>query len=159
MGNVLLDLDTLVVRPKIRIDGEPYEILSPDELPVLTTHMFGIKGNRMDALMAQAELAPAEAKELRGLVLEISDAIMEPIPAKIRKKLSEAHRNAVIQTFGSLLLNKKAGAAAALMKTLLPVLAELKGAEQLTGESQSPASSDSTEGPQDGGSPKPQSPS
>src|SRR5438309_10305921 len=122
MSKVLLDLDTLVVRPKIAIDGKHYDILSPDELPVLTTHMFGIKGKKMDELMAKANLAKAEQDELGLVVREISDTILTPVPAEIRDKLTDAHRIAVIQTFSALLLNKKAGTAAALMKTLQPAL-------------------------------------
>jgi hypothetical protein len=45
MSKVLLDLDTLVVRPKIKIDGKPYEILSPDELPVLTSHRLASRAS------------------------------------------------------------------------------------------------------------------
>lgn len=118
--NVLLNLDTLVDRPKIAIDGKRYEILSPDELPVLVSHKLAMQGKRLDELSGAAELAPEDKAELEQLVLDLSDTIMEPIPAAVRAKLSDAQRLSVIEAFSTLLLTRKAGAAAAMMTALIP---------------------------------------
>lgn len=148
MSEILLDLDTLVVRPKIAIDGLHYEILSPDEVPVITSHRLAAKGKRMEALMGSANLSKAGEAELEKIVLEISDIIMGPIPAEVRARLSEAQRMSVTEAFSTLLLAKKAGTAAALVKSLLP---ETKTP---TGESTQRGSSGSTEDRPTGGSTK-----
>lgn len=151
MGKVLLNLDTLVVRPKISIDGRPFEILSPEELPVLTSHLLASKGARMEKLTMTAELGEDEEAELTSLVYEISDVIMGPVPADVRDKLSEAQRISVIEAFSTLLLKNKAGTAAALMASLLPTAAKP------TGEKRRRGSSASTAGRRGGGSAKPRS--
>lgn len=160
MGKPLLDLDTLVVRPTIAIDGQAHEILAPDELPVLTTHLLASKGRRMDELMKSAELGAAEQAELGRLVREISDAIMAPVPAKVREKLSETQRVSVIEAFAALLLTKKAGTAAALFGSLLPETdtpAKKPDKKNATGAKRSRGSSASTAARRGGGSAKPRS--
>ena len=154
MAGPLLDLDTLVTRPFIRIDGEICEILSPDELPVLTSHSLASKGRRMDELMKLPELNRDQRGELQALVEQISDTIMDPVPKPLRAKLSEAQRMSVIEAFTALLLSKKAGTAAALFKGLA-----LKASTPAssTGESEPPGSSDSTAETPPTGSGKPRS--
>jgi hypothetical protein len=83
MSTALLNLDTLVIRPAITIDGERHEILSPDELPVLTSHMLAAKGQRMEELTTKAELNEGEQAELVDVVNKISDTIMSPVPADV----------------------------------------------------------------------------
>lgn len=152
MSKPLLDLDTLVVRPKIRIDDHHYDILSPDELSVVTNHLLASKGKRLEELAAKADLTKAESNELTSLVIEISDAIMEPVPAEIRAKLAGMQRMSVIEAFSTLLLTKKAGTAAAMLRGLLPeTTREKKGA----GGRRSRSSSASTADRPGGGSPKP----
>jgi len=150
----LLDLDTLVVRPVIRIDGEACEILSPDELPVLTSHALASKGRRMDELMKLPELNRDQRGELEALVQQISGAIMEPVPQALRDKLSDAQRMAVIEAFTALLLSKKAGTAAALFKGLAPRASDPPPS---TGASAPPGSSGSTAETPATGSGKPRS--
>lgn len=152
MSDVLLNLDTLVVRPKINIDGSPYEILSPDELPVLTTHMLAQKGKRMEELMNQGVLNQKEERELKSIVNEISDAIMEPVPAEIRAKLTDVHRTAVVQAFSMLMLTNKAGAASALMSKL--TVPTMSPPAPPTGGKRSRGSSASTADRRAGGSTK-----
>lgn len=154
MNNPLLNLDTLVVRPCIAIDGKKHPIMSPDEMPVLTSHALASQGRRLDVLMKADQLAPTEQDELRGLVATISDTIMEPIPAAVRAKLSEAQRVDIIQAFTALLLSKRTGTAAALFGGLMPKLAP-----NLTGANSSPGSVGSTAKPRATGSKKPRSPS
>jgi hypothetical protein len=158
MSGVLLNLDTLVVRPRISINGKSYEILSPDELPVLTSHLLASKGKRMEALMNQAALADEEQDELCSVVCALSDTIMEPVPAAIREKLSDPQRFAVIEAFSTLLLTTKAGTAAALLRSLLPAT-DPAVKPKSTGAKRSRGSSASTAGRRGGGSRKRRSPS
>lgn len=146
MTNPLLNLDTLVIRPKIAIDGKKYDILSPEELPVLTSHKLAVQGRRLDVLMKMDVLAQGDSDELRGIVAAISDTIMQPIPARVRAKLSEAQRMSVIEAFTALLLSKKTGTAAAIFGGLVP---------SLIGAISSLGSSGSTAATPDGGSVKP----
>lgn len=156
MSKPLLQLDTLVVRPKIAIDGVLHDILSPDELPVLTNHLLAFKGRRMEELLRKPDLQAKEKKELESVVLEISDAIMEPVPVEARAKLSDMQRMSVIEAFSTLLLTKKAGTAAALLRGLLPEETPTQPKPRpSTGGKRSRGSSGSTDAPLSGGSPKP----
>ncbi len=132
MSQSLLKLDTMVKRPKITIDDRFYSIISPDELPVFTSHMLAAKGRQIDALMRKDALDDAEGAELKQLVTDIADRIMEPVPVEVREKLSDAQRMSVIEAFTALLLSKKTGTAAALIRGLVP---------NSTGAKSSPASS------------------
>ncbi|KKK65964.1 hypothetical protein LCGC14_2968830, partial [marine sediment metagenome] len=85
----LLDLKTLVERPTIAIDGELYEILSPDELSIVDCHRFAAWGNRIDALMAKKALTKSEKKELGKILGDLSDKIMAGVPEALRAKLKK----------------------------------------------------------------------
>ena len=50
----VLDLNTLIERPKIRIDGVPYELFSIDELSILDSQRLAGWGKEIEAL-AKAE--------------------------------------------------------------------------------------------------------
>lgn len=120
MPNVLLNLDTLIDRPKIRIDGDLHEIVSPDELDVITSHLLAAQGRRMEELMKAGELSDDDKEELRSIIAQLSNAIMAPVPVPVRAKLSDSQRLSVIESFTALLLSKKAGTAAALFAGLIP---------------------------------------
>lgn len=152
MSKALLDLDSLVVRPTIMIDGKSYEILSPDELPVLTSHMLTVKSKRYDELMQKNDLAHEEREELSSLVRMVSDKIMTPVPLEVTAKLSDAHRLSVIEAFSTLLLRTKAATAAAILESTLPTRST--ATEKGTGEKRSRGSNASTAGRRAGGSPK-----
>ena len=143
MSKVLLDLDTLIERPKIKIDGQLHEILAPDELPVLTSHLLATGGSRFDALMKDRNLSDDGKAELRSLLHTLSDTVMQPIAAEVRAKLSDAQRVSVIEAFTALLLSKRTGTAVAMLAGLLP-----------TGEKSSPGSNASTAAGRSGGSGK-----
>lgn len=158
MSTALLNLDTLVVRPVISIDGKKYEILSPDELPVLTSHMLASKGQRMEELTGKRDLDEAEREELVEVVTAISDTIMSPISETVRAKLSGAQRHAVIEAFSTLLLTKRSGTAAAMLRSLLPAIpTTAEHDEKSTGAKPSRGSSASTAGRRAGGSRTPRS--
>ncbi len=148
----LLDLKTLVERPTIAIDGELYEILSPDELSIVDCHRFAAWGNRIDALMAKKALTKSEKKELGKILGDLSDKIMAGVPEALRAKLTDPQRMAVAEVFTRLPLQKRlARLAAGGTKT--------DGSQHPTGASSSPASNASTAAGPTGGSTARRSPS
>lgn len=108
----LLDLDTLIVRPAITIDGVRYEMFSPDELSVLTSHQLGIHGRRIEILSNGHN--PDDGVELEKLISIVASEILVDVPAEIFAKLSGTHRHAIVDVFTGLLLRRKLGVAGAM---------------------------------------------
>jgi len=92
----LLDLETVIVRPAIMIDGERHEIIAPDELPLEKSHLMASKGRRMQQLQSGEEMNRDQQAELKAIVRQLSDIVMEPIPRAAREKLADAQRLQVI---------------------------------------------------------------
>lgn len=113
----ILDLNSLIERPTIAIDGERYEILAPEELSVADYQRFIVAGRQLqDAGSADADdNASAEAL---GLLREIGDRIMVGVPEEVRQKLSIVNLYRVVEGFMTLLraqrppLAQESGAAA-----------------------------------------------
>jgi tRNA 2-selenouridine synthase SelU len=142
----LLDLDTVIARPIIAIDGEQYELISPDELPLETSHLMAAKGRQMQKLQTSAELNRDQAGQLRAIVRQLSDIVMERIPEEVRAKITIAQRLQVIEAFTALLLKRRLASAAAMMpgqQLMQAAMAAFQNAPS-TGESTSPGSSDSS---------------
>lgn len=116
----LLDLDTLVERPRISIDGTLYEILSPDELSVADSHRFAVWGRRIDALgkaSREADEAGIEADgtELEALIAKVARRIAVGVPEDVFAKIPGQQRWSIIDVFTALRLRtqlKVAGAMA-----------------------------------------------
>ena len=140
MGEPLLNLDTLIVRPAIAIDGTRYEILSPDELSVLESHRFGIWGRRIEEIAAGGD--EAESEEYDDLIDRVVRAVAIDLPDAVRIKLSGAQKMAIVDVFTGLLLRNKLGVAGA-MATAMGSLP--------TGVSPFPGFSDSTAATRTGG--------
>lgn len=103
----LIELTTATRRPTIAIDGELYEILSPDELSIVDCHRFAAWGKRIDALMAKDALTKAQKKELGKILGDLSDRIMAGVPEEVRAKLTDAQRMEVAEVFTRLPLQKR----------------------------------------------------
>lgn len=144
----LLDLATIIVRPAIMIDGARHDIISPDELPLETSHLMAIKGRRMQQLQSGEAMNRDQRAELEAIVRQLSDIVMEPIPAAVRGKLADAQRLQVIEAFTALLLKRRLASAAAMVpgqQMLQAAMAAFQQAPQpSTGESSSPGSSGSS---------------
>lgn len=110
----LLDLTTLITRPTIKIDGEIFEILSPDEVSIIDSHRFGLWGRRIQAL-ADLEGEDAE-KELAELVSKVARKVAVGVPDEAFAKLPGAHRQAISDVFTGLLLRNRLGVAGAIAK-------------------------------------------
>jgi len=144
MAKPVLEITTLVERPEVIIDKTPYEILSPDELPIVTLTRFGRWGNKINELSTKDRLTTADKKRLTKLLYDLTDAIMVGVPDDVRAKLSDQHRLSIAETFTMLQLTKK-------LQTLAST-----GANPTGGQSQ-PGSNGSTAGTPTGGSTVPQS--
>ena len=141
----LLDLNTLIERPTIAIDGKRYEMLSQDELSILDSARFEKWGRRIEAL-AEDE---ARADELHALIDTVAAAILVGVPADVRDRLTKGHKARVIAVFTGLLLGDQIAAAGATLKVM----------SRSIGANSSPASSVSSAALQAGGSmtPRPRS--
>jgi hypothetical protein len=99
----VLNLDTLIVREHITIDGQPYELRNADEFSVVDAHRLGRKGVRLDQLMTSAELTPDEEMELAGLLDALCKSVLDA-PEAVHKTLRDAQRSAIFQAFTELSL-------------------------------------------------------
>lgn len=107
----LLDLDTLCERPFITIDGEPVDILNPEELGVIESHRFGVWGRRIEALAG--ETSEEAEVELEALVATVARKICVGASDEQFAKLPGSQRWAIIDLFTALRLRstlKVAGA-------------------------------------------------
>lgn len=136
----LLELDTLIERRRIAIDGELYEIISPDELSVIDSHRFGRWGRRIEQL---AEMDGEEAeRELEELIAITARKILVGVPDQLFEQLPGSGRWAVIDLFTGLLLQRKllvAGAMQAAMGMEAPTGMGPTGVPPLPGSSGSMA--------------------
>ncbi|MBA5778072.1 hypothetical protein H2509_13550 [Stappia sp. F7233] len=151
----ILDLSTLIERPRIRIDGNLYEIRSPDELSLIESHFFALKGQEIDRLTK----AGNQGEELAELIRDVVRKVVVELPSKVLSRLSEAHMLAIVEVFTGLLLRRRLGLAGAIAKAgqktrneAAPESAQ-DGAGQSTGAKNFPASSASTAETPSGGSP------
>ncbi|MBW8638999.1 hypothetical protein K1W69_17515 [Hoeflea sp. WL0058] len=137
----LLDLNTLIERPTIRIDGKAYEILSPEELSILDSQRFERWGRKIEALAKTANENDDDADELTTLIDTVTSKIAIGVPEDVRARLTNAHKDQVISVFTGLLLGGQAAAAGAALRLLI-------------GETSSPVSNVSSAARQAGGSKK-----
>lgn len=136
----LLNLNTLVKRETIDIDGSRYELFSVDELSVLATHRFTIWGRRIEELRDSTD--PLDSVEYADLVDRIIQDAAVDLPAAVLEKLGGPDKLAIVDVFTGLLLRKRLAAVGAMARAAgLPS----------TGEKSSPASSDITAVRPDGG--------
>lgn len=138
MTDVILNLDTLIVRPTIEIDGKRYEILSVEELSVLDSRRFNLWAAKLDTLQRSEEDSP----ELDELVDTIARKVLVGVPEAVLARLSGTHKIAVVEVFTGLLLRNRMSVAGAIQTAT---------GSQLIGALFSLGSSVSTEARQAGG--------
>lgn len=144
----ILDLSTLVERPRIAIDGELYEILSPDEVAIADLRRFAGIGRRIEEIGRAAAPTPASQDELAGHLDELARRIMVGVPEDVRARLSLAQLIAVVEVFTGLLPGRTpAGAAQTPDRP-----GSASGGRTPTGASSRPGSSASTAATPAGGS-------
>lgn len=135
----LLDLDTLVVRPTVRIDGVEYEMVAPDELSILEYHRLINLGKRLDAIEQVEE--PTEAQEIE--YEDLLDTLCRRIllaPDEVHKRLKRPQRAAVALTFTQLRLMASFRTVGALVEASQAETATADASDnRTTGASLSPA--------------------
>ena len=142
MAKHILDLSTVIAdRPAIRLDGVTYHLRSPDELTLMESYRFSAWGVRLRELGEQGEEG---VEELERLLPKVVAAIAFDVPRKALRRLSAAHRIAIIEVFTGLLLSVR----------LRSVEANVRAA-QPTGANSSRVSSISSAAARSGGSPAP----
>lgn len=109
---LLLDLNTMIMRPVISIDGTRFELLSPDELSVLASHRLGVRGRRIEQLSQSDD--DQDGEELDKLITEVVEEVLCDVPEEVFAKLTGTHRMAIADVFTGLLLRNKLGVAEAM---------------------------------------------
>jgi acid phosphatase family membrane protein YuiD len=119
MADPILDLSTLVDRPKIRIDGTLYELRSPDELSVLDSQRLTSAGKRIDALAGASDPAGEDdSGELAGLIDDVTRRVLVEIPETVFESLSQIQKLSICEVFTGLLLGRRMALAGAIARKL-----------------------------------------
>ena len=143
MTEPLLNIDTLIERPLVKIDGELHEIVTSQELPLMVSQKVAVLGRRLDTLMKTEDLDVAGQKLLASTLDKIADIVMAPVPIEVRAKLTQAHKLAVLEVFTMLSLGQKVRLAGAMMRQAVEKAAPTTET-MATGEASSPGSSGSS---------------
>jgi hypothetical protein len=136
----LLDLNTLIDRPAIAVDGTRYELFAVDELSVLASHRFSVWARRIEAIEAGTD--EEESAELAVLIDKVAQAAPVDMPASVFETLSGSQRREIANVFIALLLRKQLAAVGAITRAM---------GVRPTGETSSPGSSDFTAATRAGG--------
>ncbi|RVI59106.1 hypothetical protein [Sinorhizobium medicae] len=144
----ILDLNTLIERPKIAIDGTSYEILSPEELSILDSQCFTFWGGEIERLSEDKD----KGAELSSLIDTVARKVLVGVPPKVFAKLTGAQKFRVVEVFTVLLLRDKMGAVGAVAQVMKGLTPSPKNPS--IGEKSSPASSGSSAEIPAGGSAK-----
>lgn len=107
----VLDIDTIITRPVIDIDGKRHELLSPGELTVSESRRFALWQKRLNELQQrEAEDAEDEAAidaEIEALVDKMARKAAAPVPDDVFAALSGTHKTEIMEVFIGLLLRGK----------------------------------------------------
>jgi hypothetical protein len=136
----LLDLNTLIRRPSIDVDGTRYELFSVDELSVLASHRFSVWARRIEQI--DAGTAEEDGAELGTLIDKAAQAALVDMPASVFEALTGVHKREIVDVFTALLLGKKLAAVGVVRRAM--------GVPSI-GETSSPGSSDIMADRRDGG--------
>ncbi|AEQ50748.1 hypothetical protein [Pelagibacterium halotolerans] len=128
----LLDLQTLIERPIIKVDGNAYELYSPDELTIIQSQWFTRAGQQIEALGKGDD-----EQALLDKLTEVARRALVAMPEEVFAKLTDRHKTAIVQVFTSLLLGDRAKAAGAVMDQIVKAF-------PLTGDKSSRGSAAST---------------
>lgn len=108
---LLLDLSTVIERPRIAIDTKLYDMRSPDELSVADTVRLAAMGKRVSAI-GSGEVDGKE-EELAAVLKDIVAFILPDTPRDVLAKLADRQRMRIAEVFMRLLRPEAAGATAA----------------------------------------------
>jgi predicted DNA-binding protein (UPF0251 family) len=96
----LLNLTTLVERRTIAIDGAEYELLAPGQVSLLMFHRIGLRVKQAEEMRAikPEDVSKDQLEELSTSLDEITSLILKA-PAKVRARLSDVQKLAIMQCF------------------------------------------------------------
>ncbi len=143
----VLDLNTLIDRPKVSIDGKTYDLYSAEELSILESQWFTVKGQEIEAAANKDN-----QEEVEELVSDVCKRCLVACPDEVFDRLSGSHKMAITELFTRLLLQRKTQVAGAIAQMVLE--SRKKTPATPTGESSSPGSSASSAAIRTGGSAK-----
>jgi len=109
----VLDLDTLVERSPVRIDGVMYEMLNPAELSILDLHRFGAAGVELASLKSidsSSEITDDQMKLISATLIRMVRIILRA-PEEVLDRLTDVHRFRVVNAFNALTLTPPPAAA------------------------------------------------
>lgn len=132
----ILSLETMLVRPKIKIDGAEYELTAPGELSIEQNYRLADLGRKLANLRGTAGLAPAQQKQLTASLTAICDIILVHVPQEVRAQLRDSHKISVTEVFTMLLQAEKVALAGG---TISKMLTKLIGEKSFPGSSASTA--------------------
>jgi hypothetical protein len=96
----ILDLTTLVERPKIRIDGQLYGVRDTDEVNLVEYHRLQRLGEKVD-LLSKDGLSEAETEEALKALDTACRMILEA-PDEVHQKIRDSHRMQILKVFTDL---------------------------------------------------------
>jgi hypothetical protein len=137
MATSVLNLDTLIERPSVVIDGVSYPLRATDDFAIVEFKRHVKEASRFADLVNQESCTPEEEAESEALADRYCRRILKA-PAAVHDRLSGSHRLQIITVFAQLLglRGRTAGAKAT------PPAETTTG----TGARSSPGSPASTEG-------------
>lgn len=94
----ILNIDTLIRRETVRIDGVAYELRTSGELTLFELARLERTADRVHAIDTTAEPSVAETAEYAAL-LDRAVRIILDAPEAVHAKLLTAHREAILWTF------------------------------------------------------------
>jgi hypothetical protein len=132
----VLSLDTMLKRPKIKIDGAVHEMTSPGELTVEESYRLNQLSKTLANLRNSDGAPAAQQKMMSAKLNEIAEIILAPVPDKTRSTLTDNHKLAAMEVFTMLLQEERLRLAGA---TVSKVIAKYLGENPLPGSSGSTA--------------------
>lgn len=126
----ILSLDTIFTRPQVSIDGALYEITSPGELTIQQNYRIGVLSRQLTKNRAMDGLTAAGQQQLSDILHELTEIILEPVPAEVRAKLKDAQKLAMVEVFTMLLSEDRLTLAGA---TVLKMIGRYLGENKFPG--------------------------
>lgn len=112
----LLNIQTLITRPRVDIDGVAYAMLSPGELSVIESVRFIGLARRIGELqeaIAGGDTDDGLTDELDLRTSELAGEVLIAVPDEVLAKLSGMHKIRIAEVFIMLLLRDRLAAAGA----------------------------------------------
>lgn len=112
----LLDLDSLLERPLVSVDGVPYELVTPDELTIVEHRRLLKLGQRLEALESKEDPTEADEQEHQEVLGALCRKVLVA-PASVIEGLSRANRASIALAFSQLRMMTALRMAGALVGT------------------------------------------